>query len=92
MSNCIAFEVPMGTAEAACALIGYCLGSGNVALARRFYKLTAAIALCEVAILSSAMFLGSHYIAKFYSTDLGVQDMSTMMLKVASFGFLFDGM
>ena len=58
-----------GTAEASCALIGYCIGSGNVALARRFFRLTATIACCEAICLSTLIFLGSHQIASFYSTN-----------------------
>ena len=68
-ANSIFFEIPLGTAEASCALIGYCIGSGNVALARRFFRLTATIACCEAICLSTLIFLGSHQIASFYSID-----------------------
>ena len=88
--NSIFFEVPLGTAEASCALIGNCIGAGNIPLARRFYKLTAIVAICEAITLSILIFFGRTAIAEFYSTNLAVQEMAANLFMIASFAFIFD--
>ena len=86
------FEVPLGTAEASCALIGNCIGAGNVPLARRFYKLTAIVAMCEAITLAILTFFGRRAIAEFYSTNLAVQEMAAKLLMINSFTFFCDAL
>ena len=86
----IYYEISVGTAEASCALIGYCIGSGDVELARRYFKMTAIIACCEAVVISMLLLFASHTLAAFYSTNEDVQAMASTVLKVSSFSFLFD--
>ena len=86
----IFFEIPVGTAEASCALIGYNIGAGNVDLARRYFKVTVIVACCEAVVISVLILFGSHVVAEFYSTNEDVQDMASTVLKVSSLCFLFD--
>ena len=69
-SGCaILFEVPLGYQEATCAVIGNCIGAGNVPLARRFMRLTTWVTLGTVFTLQLMIFFGKDAIAKFYSND-----------------------
>ena len=92
-SGCaILFEVPLGYQEATCAVIGNCIGAGNVPLARRFMRLTTWVTLGTIFTLQLMIFFGKDAIAKFYSNDPKVQMLTSTVLILVSFIFFFDGM
>ena len=86
------FEVPNGASEATCALIGNCIGAGNVELARRFFSLTNTIAVSIVICFSLIVFFGRNLIASLFTSNIEVQELSASLLMIVSVNYLFDGM
>ena len=86
------FEVPLGYQEATCAIIGNCIGGYNVSLAKRFFKLTALVALASILTLQMVILLIRDDIARFYTSDPAIQELASSVLVLSSFIFLVDGM
>lgn len=71
ISICVSvfFEVPLGTSEASCALIGNCIGANNVPLAKKFLRVTSLVAFFVVTSLAFVIFLARDQISALCATD-----------------------
>ena len=81
------FALSKGT----CALIGNCIGSNNVPLAKRFFSLTAKFTMLLTIIIALAMILVRQAFLDIYTDDKVVQEISHGVLLVMAIIFLFDG-
>ena len=88
----ILFMFPTGVQEAACAIIGNCVGSNNIPLAKRFFRLMCYINIAMTLTLSTFCLFGRHAIIKFFTEDEAMAAISGPVLMLMSFNFLFNGM
>ena len=88
----ILFEIPLGYQESTCAIIGNCIGANNVRLAHRFFRLTLWTTLATVLTLMFPLLFCRESIAKIYSTEPEMQQLTEHVLVLVTFIFFFDCM
>ena len=81
-----------GVQEATCAIIGNCIGSNNVPLAKRFFSLITKVTVSLVIIIALSILLLRQAILDFYTDDIEVQEICFSVFIVIAINFLFDGL
>ena len=81
-----------GVQEATCAIIGNCIGSNNVPLAKRFFSLITKVTVSLVIIIALSILLLRQAILDFYTDDIEVQEICFSVFLVIAINFLFDGL
>ena len=61
--------VTIGVSEAACAIIGNCIGAGNAPLAKRFFTIMAKFEVLVILIVRSIIFFARVQIAVFFTSE-----------------------
>ena len=83
---------PLGIQEGTCGIIGNCIGSNNVPLAKRFFDMITKFTLAVVVILCLMTYLARSNIVAFFTEDEDVQAICTQAFVLLSVMFFFDGM
>ena len=82
----------LGISDAVCALIGNCIGSNNVPLAKRFFSMISNISVITIIVMSVLTFVFRDNIAAIFAEDQKVRVLASELLLVVVINFLFDGM
>ena len=87
----LTFMVPVGVSAAAAVLVGYAVGRGDAAEARRA---AAAALVCGVGFMAASavlMLAAPGYLARLYTTDLAVAGTAAALIPIAGVFQVFDG-
>ena len=82
--------IPLGIQEAACAVVGNCIGANNVPLAKRFFCQIIIVVVCSIFIVFSVLFFLREKIAKLLTDDLEVQLMVNSVLRLTAAMYIPD--
>ena len=83
---------PLGIQTATCAIIGNCIGTNNVPLAKRFFSMITKIAVSLIVTISLAIIYTRQAVIEFYTDDEEVQEICMTVFLVVAVNFLFDGL
>ena len=83
---------PLGIQTATCAIIGNCIDSNNVPLAKRFFSMITKISVSLIAIIAFAIIMTRQIVIAFYTDDEEVQEICMQVFLVVAVNFLFDGL
>ena len=86
------FMVPLGLQEATCAIIGNCIGSNNVPLAKRYFKMINYLTLAVIATICLATGMGNELIASAFTDDEEVYRITSNVILFMACYFSFDGL
>ena len=88
----VMYMLPLAAGNAVGVLVGQAIGARKLVLARSTGLTGLAIGLGIAATSSTLLFLGSHHVAAFYSTDQEVRVLAASLLMLVSGYHLFDAM
>ena len=83
--------IPLGIQEATSGIIGNCIGSNNVPLAKRFFSLIMKVNSVLLVVICTLLFSFRSQIAYFYTADEQVHEILMPILVLLSFVMLLDG-
>ena len=83
--------VPFGIATAACTLIGAAIGSQNVPLAKRWYRLISAYTLFYGLGLTIVLLIFKKQVATIFTDDLEVRDLIIVCMPIVAIKFIPHG-
>ena len=63
------YMVTLGISEAACAIIGNCIGAGNVPLAKRFFTIITKVEIVAILVVASIIFFLRTQISASYTSE-----------------------
>lgn len=84
--------VPLGIQEATCGIIGNCIGSNNVALAKRFFTMITIFTSVTISGLCLVILFARSQIIAFFTKDASVIELCDKVFIVIACMFIFDGM
>ena len=82
----------MGIHEAASVILGNCFGANKVALAKRFYKIMTISSLIVGLSISACFSIFRYQMAKIFTEDETIVEMTANSLIVLAVFFVFDSM
>lgn len=88
----LCFMLPLALGNAASVIAGQALGAGDAARARRVSLISVVTGLALGGVLSLTLWFGAERIARFYSADLEVRQLATMLIGFAAFYHFFDAL
>ena len=86
------FMVPMGIAAAVAVLVGHAVGRGDAAEARRTATAALVTGVGFMALMAIVLLVGPGVIARVYTTDTAVVAIALVLIPLAGFFQVFDGM
>ena len=86
------FMVPMGVAAAVAVLVGHAVGRGDAAEARRTATAALVTGVGFMALMAIVLLVAPGVIARVYTTDAAVVAIALVLIPIAGFFQVFDGM
>ena len=86
------FMVPMGVAAAVAVLVGHAVGRGDAAEARRTATAALVTGVGFMALMAIVLLVAPGVIARVYTTDATVVAIAVVLIPIAGFFQVFDGM
>ena len=83
--------VTLGISEAACAIIGNCIGAGTVPLAKRFFTIITKVEIVSILVVASIIFFLRTQISASYTREPEVKEMVSQVLILIDAMHFFDG-
>lgn len=88
----LTFMVPLGVSSAAAVLVGHAVGKGDSAEARRSASAAIVVGMGFMALSAASFLLFPQAIAMLYSTDASVIALAAVLIPIAGFFQVWDGL
>ena len=86
------FEIATGLGQAACVVVGNSIGSNDVSLAKKYFRLTILITLGIILTVSATVLLNDELIVSLFTKDADIYDLTISVIPIVALKYVWDGL
>ena len=86
------FEIATGLGQAACVVVGNSIGSNDVTLAKKYFRLTTSITLCIILTVSAIVLLNDNLIVGLFTKEAEIYELTVSVIPIVALKYVWDGL